>query len=64
MFTYWYETVLMVSRCALEHPVAENMRLIVSRTGQEYNQRKGRKGAFWEDRHHATAMETDECLAR
>ena len=40
------------------------MRLIAGRTGQEYNQRKGRKGAFWEDRYHATAIETDEYLAR
>ncbi|MFC1885853.1 transposase [Thermodesulfobacteriota bacterium] len=34
------------------------------RTGQEYNQRKKRKGAFWEDRYHATAVETGEHLLR
>lgn len=33
------------------------MLLIAKRTGQEYNQRKDRKGAFWEDRYHATAVE-------
>jgi putative transposase len=33
------------------------MQLIAGRTGQGYNQRKGRKGAFWEDRYHATAVE-------
>ena len=38
------------------------MQLIAGRTGQEYNQRKGRKGAFWEDRYHATAIETGEHL--
>ena len=27
---------------------------IAGRTGQEYNQRKKRKGTFWEDRYHAT----------
>jgi putative transposase len=26
------------------------MQLIAGRSGQEYNRRKGRKGAFWEDR--------------
>ncbi len=32
--------------------------------GQAYNRRKGRKGAFWEDRYHATAVETGTHLAR
>jgi putative transposase len=30
----------------------------------EYNQRKDRKGAFWEDRYHATAIENGDHLAR
>jgi hypothetical protein len=38
------------------------MQLVAGRTGQEYNQRKKRKGAFWEDRYHATAVETNEHL--
>ncbi len=38
--------------------------LIAGRTAQEYNQRKGRQGAFWEDRYHATAIEVDEHLHR
>jgi putative transposase len=38
------------------------MQLIAGRTGQEYYERKGRHGAFWEDRYHATAIETDEHL--
>src|SRR5262245_19775481 len=33
------------------------VQLIAGLTGQEYNQRKGRHGAFWEDRYHATAIE-------
>ena len=37
--------------------IPETMLLIAERTGQEYNQRKDRKGAFWEDRYHATAVE-------
>jgi len=36
--------------------------LIAGRTGQEFNQRKGRQGAFWEDRYHATAVESNEHL--
>jgi putative transposase len=44
--------------------IAESMQLIAGRTGQEYNQRKGRQGAFWEDRYHATAIEADEHLHR
>jgi putative transposase len=32
------------------------------RTAQEYNQRKSRKGAYWEDRYHATAVATGSHL--
>ena len=38
------------------------VQLIAGRTGQEFNQRKNRKGAYWEDRYHATAVETDRHL--
>jgi putative transposase len=34
--------------------IAQSMQLIAGRTAQEYNQRKNRQGAFWEDRYHAT----------
>ncbi|MDH5389512.1 MAG: transposase, partial [Gammaproteobacteria bacterium] len=44
--------------------ITQSMQLIAGRTAQEYNQRKGRKGAYWEDRYHATAVDTDEYLAR
>ncbi len=37
--------------------IPNSIKLIAGRTGQEFNQRKGRKGAFWEDRYHATAVE-------
>jgi REP element-mobilizing transposase RayT len=40
------------------------MQLVAGRVAQEYNQRKNRKGAFWEDRYHATAVDTDEHLVR
>lgn len=40
-----------------ENQVSESMQLIASRTAQEFNRRKRRKGAFWEDRYHATAVD-------
>ncbi|GAB6057148.1 transposase [Desulfonatronum parangueonense] len=40
------------------------MQLVASRVGARYNKRRGRKGAFWEKRYHATGVETDEYLAR
>jgi len=40
------------------------IQLVAGRTAQEYNQRKARKGAFWEDRYHATAVESGEHLRR
>ena len=47
-----------------EGVIPQSMQLIAGRTGQEFNQRKGRQGAFWEDRYHATAVEGDEYLQR
>ena len=40
------------------------MKLVAGRTAQEYNQRKNRKGAYWEDRYHAIAVESGEHLAQ
>lgn len=44
--------------------IARSMQLVAGRVGQEYNLRKQRKGAFWEDRYHATAIESGEHLRR
>ena len=44
--------------------IPKSMQLIAARTGQEYNIRKRRKGAFWEDRYHATAIEQNSHLNR
>lgn len=44
--------------------IPQSMQLIAGRSAQEFNQRKSRKGAFWEDRYHATAIETDAHLRR
>ena len=47
-----------------EGGIARSMQLAAGRTAQDYNRRKERLGAFWEDRYHATAVETDRHLAR
>ncbi len=44
--------------------IPQSIQLVAGRTAQEYNQRKRRKGAYWEDRYHATAIETDSHLHR
>jgi hypothetical protein len=44
--------------------IPKSIQLIAGRTGREYNQRKSRKGAFWEDRYHATAVKTGNHLTR
>jgi putative transposase len=44
--------------------IPNSMQLVAGRVGQEFNQRKVRKGAYWEDRYHATAVESGEHLAR
>jgi putative transposase len=42
--------------------IPDSIKLIAGRTGQEFNQRKTRKGAYWEDRYHATAVEDGDHL--
>ena len=44
--------------------IPNSIQLVAGRTGQEYNQRKDRRGAYWEDRYHATAVESGNHLAR
>jgi len=44
--------------------ILKSIQLIAGITGREYNQRKNRKGAFWEDRYHATAVKTGNHLIR
>ncbi len=42
--------------------IPKSIQLIAGRTEQEFNKRKSRKGAYWEDRYHATAIEADNHL--
>lgn len=44
--------------------MSRSLQLIAGRTAQEFNLRKSRKGAFWEDRYHATAIEKGAHLIR
>jgi putative transposase len=55
-------THLLVADDADRNTIPDSIKLIAGRTGQEYNQRKKRKGAFWEDRYHATAVENGDHL--
>jgi putative transposase len=47
-----------------QREIAKSMQLIAGRTAQAYNMRKQRRGAYWEDRYHATAVEAETHLAR
>jgi putative transposase len=55
---------LLVSGDGDRDAIPKSIQLLAGKTGQEYNQRKKRKGAFWEDRYHATAVERAVHLAR
>jgi putative transposase len=47
-----------------EMTIPKSLQLIAGRTAQKFNIRKKRKGAFWGDRYHATAVETDKHLVK
>ena len=47
-----------------EQTIPKSIQLIAGRTAQEFNIRKNRKGSFWEDRYHATAVDTDHHLVK
>ncbi len=44
--------------------ISKSMQLVSGNTGQAYNTRKNRKGAFWEDRFYSTAIESGIHLLR
>ncbi|MBE0461573.1 MAG: transposase [Candidatus Aminicenantes bacterium] len=44
--------------------IPHSMMLVSSRVALEYNKRKNRSGAFWEDNYHATAVGTESHLHR
>lgn len=55
---------LLVLDRAQRGVISQSMQLASGRTAQEFNLRKKRRGAFWEDRYHATAVETNHHLIR
>jgi len=55
---------LLVADDGERNTIPDSIKLAAGRTGQEFNERKGRRGAFWEDRYHATAAESGDHLAR
>ncbi|RMH52297.1 MAG: transposase [Zetaproteobacteria bacterium] len=46
------------------NPIPRSIQLAAGRTAQAFNRRKKRRGAFWEDRYHATAIESGAHLIR
>ena len=60
----WHYIHLILKDANRPQSIPQAIGLIAGRTAQEYNKRKHRKGAFWEDRYHATAIESGEHLLR
>jgi len=44
--------------------IARTMHLVAGQTAQQFNRRKKRCGAFWQDRYHATAVDSGLYLRR
>ena len=55
---------LLVKDKSFASEIPNTLQLVAGRAAQEFNQRKRRKGAFWEDRYHATAIQTGTHLWR
>jgi putative transposase len=58
------ERRLQQGRRQSQETISRALQLIEARVAQEFNVRKDRRGAFWEDRYHATAIESGVQLAR
>jgi len=50
---------LLVSDNGNRDTIPRSMPVVAGQIAQEYNMRKKRKGAYWEDRYHATAAQAD-----
>lgn len=55
---------LLVKDDAGRDVITQSIQLQAGRTGQDYHFRKNRKGAFWEDRYHATAVQNREHMLK
>ena len=49
---------LLVSDDGDRDTIPKSMQMVAGQTGQEYNRRKKHQGVYWEDRYHATAIES------
>lgn len=49
---------LLISDSEEHSIISDAMQLIAGRPAQEYNRRKKRIGSFWQDRYHATAIDS------
>ena len=63
-YTVTHNHVHLLVRDGGQNEIPRSMQLIAGSTAQQHNRRKKRNGAFWEDRYHATAVQTGEHLAR
>ncbi|WP_367607776.1 transposase [Legionella sp. W05-934-2] len=54
----------LLVKSATKDIIPSSMQLVAGRTAQEYNQRKKRKGAYWEDRYHVSVVEAEEYFYR
>jgi len=54
----------LLVKCGTKDVIPTSMQLVAGRTAQEYNQRKKRKGAYWEDRYHVSVVEVEEYFYR
>lgn len=49
---------IIITNNYTQNSIPQAMQLVLGRVAQEYNIRKRRKGHFWQDRYHATAVES------
>ncbi len=54
----------LLAKDGAKEVIPKSLQLIAGKTAQEFNRRKNRNGAYWEDRYHATAVETEEHFAK
>ena len=53
---------LLINDNGNPNSISDSIQLISGRTAQEYNARKNRSGAYWEDRYHLTAIDRGHYL--
>ena len=53
---------LLIVDKGCDKSIAKTIHFVAGRTAWEYNKRNNRRGAYWEDRYHATAVDTDSHL--